>query len=64
MIKPDQKIEGQEVPLDMIASKDVLEKLMDVTKNQTNHNINLVKLDGDCPDEKLLETGKFHQGKK
>ena len=38
----------------MIANKDVLMKLMDATKNQTNHNIGLVKLDGDCPDEKLL----------
>ena len=64
LIKPDQKIEGQEVPLDLIANKDVLEKLMDVTKKQINRNIGLVSLDGDCPDEKLLETGKFHEGKK
>lgn len=48
----------------MLANKEVLAKLMDVTKNQVSHNIGLVKLDGDCPDEKLLETGKFHQGKK
>jgi hypothetical protein len=24
----------------------------------------LVSLEGDCPDEKLLETGQFQQGKK
>ena len=64
LIKPDQKIEGEEIPLDILANKDVLEKLMDVTKKQVNQNIGLVSLDGDCPDEKLLETGKFHEGKK
>ena len=48
----------------MLANKDVLEKLMDVTKRQINKNIGLVSLDGDCPDEKLLETGKFLEGKK
>ena len=29
-----------------------------------NENMQLVNLDGNCPDEKLLETGKFKMGKK
>jgi hypothetical protein len=37
---------------------------MDKTKRQTIENIELVSLDGNCPDEKLLETGKFKLGKK
>lgn len=44
--------------------KSVLEKLIDSTKKQTSENIELVSLDGNCPDEKLLETGKFKEGKK
>lgn len=44
--------------------KDVLEKLIDSTKKKTSENIELVSLDGNCPDEKLLETGKFKEGKK
>lgn len=37
---------------------------MNQTKKQIEANIELVTLDGDCPDEKLLETGKFKEGKK
>lgn len=64
LIKPDQKLEGKEVPIDVLANRDVLEKFMSMTKQKVNENIGLVSLDGDCPDEKLLETGKFLSGKK
>jgi hypothetical protein len=43
----------------MFANQEILEKLMSQTKKQIETNIELVSLDGDCPDEKLLETGKF-----
>ena len=36
LIKPDQKLEAQEVPMDMFANRDVLEKLMEVTKKRVS----------------------------
>ena len=44
--------------------KELLEKLIDSSKKQISENIELVSLDGNCPDDKLLETGKFKLGKK
>ncbi len=37
---------------------------MNTTKKQIETNIELMSLNGDCPDEQLLETGKFKSGKK
>jgi hypothetical protein len=65
LIKPDEKFEGKgDLPVEFYMNKEILEKLMYATKKQTSENIELVMLDGNCPDEKLLETGKFKQGKK
>ena len=36
---------------------------MEHTKKQISENLELVSLDGNCPDEKLLETGRFKSGK-
>lgn len=64
LIKPDNKYANTEVPLEFLMHKNVLEKLIDSSRKQTSQNIELVSLDGNCPDEKLLETGKFKLGKK
>lgn len=52
------------MPLEFLMHKKVLEKLIDSSRKQTSENIELVSLDGNCPDERLLETGKFKLGKK
>ena len=52
------------MPLDILAGRDMLEKMMSITKKQTSENMKLVSLDGDCPDVKLWETGQFQSGKK
>ena len=52
------------MPLDVLAGRDMLEKMMNITKKQTSENMKLVSLDGDCPDVKLWETGQFQSGKK
>lgn len=64
LMKPDAKYDATELPLEMMVNKGILEKLMDQTKKQVSANIELVSLDGNCPDEKLLETGKYRMGKK
>jgi serine/threonine-protein phosphatase 2B catalytic subunit len=64
LIKPDDKIDPAELPIEFIMQKQLLEKLIDSTKKQISENIELVSLDGNCPDEKLLETGKYKLGKK
>lgn len=48
----------------MLTNRKILQDFMDKTKQQIETNLQLVKLDGDCPDEKLLQTGKFKEGKK
>jgi hypothetical protein len=50
LIKPEAKYDSTELPLEYIMKKELLEKLMDATKQQVNHNIELVSLDGNCPD--------------
>lgn len=65
LIKPDEKFDNKgEVPLEFMMNKQMLEKFLASTKKQTSENMDLVSLDGSCPDEKLLETGKFKQAKK
>lgn len=55
LIKPDEKYDGKgELPLEVLMSKQALEKFLASTKKQTSQNIELVSLDGSCPDEKLL----------
>ena len=54
LMKPDAKYYSEELPLEILMHKNILEKLMDHTKKQVNANIELVSLDGNCPDEKLL----------
>jgi hypothetical protein len=42
------------MPMELLFQRQVLEKLMDHTKRQIEENLELVALDGNCPDEKLL----------
>ena len=65
LVRPDQNYDTkQELPIEILMNKQALEKFLASTKERTSQNIELVSLDGSCPDEKLLETGKFKQGKK
>ena len=65
LFKPDNKYEGNEdLPVELLMHRQVLEKLIDHTKKQMDDNLELVSLGGNCPDEKLLETGKYKMGKK
>jgi hypothetical protein len=64
LIKPDEKYSQAELPIEFLMQKELLEKLIDSSKKQISENIELVSLDGNCPDERLLETGKFKLGKK
>lgn len=55
LIKPDEKYDGKgELPIEILMNKQALEKFLASTKRQTSQNIELVSLDGSCPDEKLL----------
>ena len=55
LIKPDEKYDGKgELPIEVLMNKQALEKFLASTKKQTSQNIELVSLDGSCPDEKLL----------
>lgn len=62
-MKPDAKYDSVELPVQIVFHKKLLEQLIEHTKKQTDMNMQLVNLGGNCPDEKLLETGRYQEGK-
>lgn len=47
----------------MINRRNIIERFLLSSKAIVDKNLNYVSLDGNCPDERLLETGKFKIGK-
>lgn len=53
-IKPNEKYDSEELPLDLLDARKMVEKLLESQKNTVSENLELVKLDGNCPDQRLL----------
>lgn len=49
------------MPLELLDKKKLIESLLAQQKQTTSENIELVNLNGQCPDDRLLETGKFKE---
>jgi hypothetical protein len=52
------------LPLELLDKRKLLENFLQNQKLKTQEKMNLVSLDGDCPDDKLLETEEYKGGKK
>jgi len=59
LLKPSKKNKENDLPVELIDKKKIIELVLAETKKTTKKNIILVSLNGNCPDERLLETGKF-----
>lgn len=60
IIQPNQKIKKeQDLPLELIDKKHLIEIILAQSKKQIQQNMFLASLNGRCPDDKLLDTGKY-----
>lgn len=50
LLKPTKKIKQDEIPVELIDKKKIIEKVLEETKKATEKNIILVSLNGNCPD--------------
>lgn len=50
LIKPNEKYDGNDMPLEMMDRRKLIEQLVETTKKMTSENMELVSLDGNCPD--------------
>jgi hypothetical protein len=62
VIKPQQEYIGDDMPINMTLVRYLEAMLLENHKN-TEKNMELTRLDGDCPDDRLLETGRYLETK-
>lgn len=62
LIKPNKKYSTDvEIPFEFMDKRKMLEEFLKMQKQEVDNNIELVSMDGNCPDDKLLETGKYKE---
>lgn len=61
MVKPHQHYNAVELPFELTSKGEILEKLLIEHKKKMEQNLALTQLNGQCPDDKILETGKYKQ---
>lgn len=58
ILRPDQSIpESASSTFEFTDKVKFIEALLNMQKSQKQKNMNLIKLDGMCPDDKLIESG-------
>jgi len=54
LIKPNKNYSNVELPFEFVDKRKLLEKVLIDHKKKTEENLGLVKLNGHCPDDRLL----------
>lgn len=57
MIKPEVKEEAEISVFDNTNAIDFVEAILSMNKSEVKKSMDLVKMDGQCPDDRLLEKG-------
>ncbi len=59
LIKPSEEYDEEETPFELINKKKMIEELLCRQKITTESNMNMINIYGFCPDQRLIETGKY-----
>ncbi len=59
LIKPSEQYDEEETPFELINKKKMIEELLSRQKEMTESNMKMININGCCPDQRLVETGKY-----
>ncbi len=59
LVKPSEEYDEEETPFELMNKKKMIEDLLSRQKEMTESNMKMININGFCPDQRLVETGKY-----